>query len=231
MLPDQPVLPKLIPTVERLEYVRKGLGYKTLRDFWRALTEEGEYEISYPALRTWHLERDAPAHYLARVAKVFGVRPTWLLLGEGQAFELEEQVREAQERVAEIDAMAMAMDRVGIEIAAQVQREQEEALETLEATAPYVLQLPRGTRQQFIETAGDLAATHPFEEQNLSVAVIAVAKLVLEPFKFLPFTPAALERQPLVQPYPAFRRYVAAMLVAIDLAAVVEPDLGDAEDG
>lgn len=82
-------------TAERLERVREERGYQDLRSFWRDLVKpfEGDegYDISYDAARTYHVEgRQPPAAYLARVAKVFGVRLEWLVTGEGQPTESEE---------------------------------------------------------------------------------------------------------------------------------------------
>jgi len=214
-------------TAKRLEYVRKASGHESLQAFWNALTRDAEHAVSYDAARTYHSFREPPARYLAAVARATGARLEWLITGDGEPFELEEQVREAQERVAEIDAEKIKGFAVSMAAYADAQREK--TLEALEQHAPYVSRLPRGTHEQFIETAGRLAATHRLSEDNLRVAVAVLGQLVLRPFNFLPFKPAALERGPMEPTDPAFERYVEAMLLAINLATAVEPAEPEAE--
>jgi len=73
----------VIPEAKRLERVRERFGIPTLKEFHKRLTEGREYGVSYEAVRNYHYDRKAPADYLGQVAKVFGVRLRWLVLGEG----------------------------------------------------------------------------------------------------------------------------------------------------
>lgn len=67
----------------RLEYVRREAQSRTLKDFWRRLTGDGSYDISYEAVRNYHSHRDPPVDYLVQVSRVFGVSLKWLATGEG----------------------------------------------------------------------------------------------------------------------------------------------------
>jgi hypothetical protein len=75
-----------IPTAERLEHVRRNVHCVTLRDFWRELTVEGGYQISYEAVRNYHHDREPPVDYLVQVAKVFDADLHWLATGQGSAW-------------------------------------------------------------------------------------------------------------------------------------------------
>lgn len=78
---------------ERLEHVRARRQVPTLKDFHERLRGDGEYAVSYSAVRNYHFvgstavqreqEREAPPAYLARVSQVFDICPEWLLTGEG----------------------------------------------------------------------------------------------------------------------------------------------------
>lgn len=85
----------ILESSKRLEEVRNRLGYTTLRDFWRVLTADGACQVSYEAVRNYHLNREAPAQYLAQVARVFGARLEWLVTGEGERFRAESEIRGA----------------------------------------------------------------------------------------------------------------------------------------
>ena len=80
------------PTVERLEWVREECGYPNLKAFWKALTADGAYQISYEAARKYHMSRAAPADYLARVADVCGVGLLWLVTGEGKQLVSQQEI-------------------------------------------------------------------------------------------------------------------------------------------
>lgn len=75
---------------ERLEVVREDVaGIRNLKDFHRALTKASEelpeYDISYAAARTYHVDgRTPPTDYLDRVSEVFDVELAWLTRGKGQ---------------------------------------------------------------------------------------------------------------------------------------------------
>ncbi len=85
----------------RLEYVRQAVQCKTLRDFWRRLTEGGDYEISYEAVRNYHSDRDPPVDYLVQVGRVFGVNLKWLATGESQPWPADSAVESAAQEVVE----------------------------------------------------------------------------------------------------------------------------------
>ena len=75
-----------IAIAERLEHVRGRVHCSTLRDFWRELTLDGGYRVSYEAIRNYHHDREPPMEYLVQVARVFGVDLEWLATGEGGAW-------------------------------------------------------------------------------------------------------------------------------------------------
>ena len=75
-----------IAIAERLEHVRGRVSCSTLRDFWRELTLDGGYQVSYEAMRNYHHDREPPVEYLVQVARVFGVDLEWLATGEGGAW-------------------------------------------------------------------------------------------------------------------------------------------------
>lgn len=85
----------------RLEYVRQAVQCRTLRDFWRRLTQGGEYEISYEAIRNYHSDRDPPVEYLIRVSEVFGCSLEWLATGEKQPWPADSDVETAAREVVE----------------------------------------------------------------------------------------------------------------------------------
>ena len=66
---------------DRLEWVRKESGL-TLAEFHRHLG--GKEFKPYPTVQTYHHDRDAPAEYLAKVAKAFEVDLHWLSTGDGE---------------------------------------------------------------------------------------------------------------------------------------------------
>ena len=75
-----------IAIAERLEHVRGQVKCITLRDFWRELTVESGYHVSYEAVRNYHHDREPPVEYLVQVARVFGVDLQWLATGGGGAW-------------------------------------------------------------------------------------------------------------------------------------------------
>src|SRR5687768_13368277 len=88
------------PMAKRLEKVRTRFGVRSRREFWLQLgekdpeldvvrwkTKDGEESVSYPSVKYYHFDRDAPAAYLARVAAVFGVRLEWLISGTDEMTE------------------------------------------------------------------------------------------------------------------------------------------------
>ena len=86
---------------DRLEHLRDRISMDTLRDFWRALVEDGSYQISYEAVRNYHSDRDPPIGYLVRVSDVFGADLRWLATGEGAPFPADPSVRRAADAVLE----------------------------------------------------------------------------------------------------------------------------------
>ena len=54
----------------------------TLKAFHEKLVEDGEYSVAYQSVQNYHFDRDAPAHYLARVATVFGSDLVYLVTGK-----------------------------------------------------------------------------------------------------------------------------------------------------
>ena len=74
---------RLSTVSQRLEAVRTRSRLSTLRDFWRALTEDGTFKISYEAVRNYHADRDPPVEYLVRVSDQFAVSLPWLATGRG----------------------------------------------------------------------------------------------------------------------------------------------------
>jgi hypothetical protein len=72
-----------IATAERLEFVRNQSHCDTLRDFWRELTTNSGYQVSYEAARNYHHDREPPVDYLVQVARTFDVELKWLATGEG----------------------------------------------------------------------------------------------------------------------------------------------------
>lgn len=86
----------------RLEQVRSRVKSPTLRDFWRELTESGEYKISYEAVRNYHADRDPPIDYLVRVSDVFQVSLPWLATGRGHAWPTDPEIgRRAEGAISE----------------------------------------------------------------------------------------------------------------------------------
>ncbi len=80
----------------RLERLRSDRGFGSLRKFWRQLlddTEHGEYDEapSYASVRSYHRDREPPAHYFARVAAVTGASLRWLMTGEGPMYAAQDQ--------------------------------------------------------------------------------------------------------------------------------------------
>lgn len=92
-------------TAQRLEFVRSNVQCTTLRDFWRELTSDGEYQISYEAVRNYHYDREPPVEYLVQVAKVFDVDLQWLATGQGQPWGSGEAPGEAAAEAAAADSM------------------------------------------------------------------------------------------------------------------------------
>ncbi len=86
---------------ERLEFVRKQVRCDTLRDFWRHLRKDGEYEISYEAVRNYHNDRNPPVEYLNRVAKTFGVSLEWLATGQERPWPGDESLERTSAEAAE----------------------------------------------------------------------------------------------------------------------------------
>ena len=81
--PARPAPPAEMPSAKRLEDVRAWAGVPSLRGFWQQLAENWmEGRVSYEAVRNYHYDREAPAAYLARVAKVFNVSLVWLITGD-----------------------------------------------------------------------------------------------------------------------------------------------------
>ncbi len=78
--------PRASSVSKRLENVRARVSLATLRDFWRALVDDGTYNVSYEAVRNYHSDRDPPVDYLVRVSDVFGVDLHWLATGLGAPF-------------------------------------------------------------------------------------------------------------------------------------------------
>ena len=75
----------------RLESLRSDLGYESLRGFWRELMRDGEHGTydeapSYASVRSYHRNREPPAHYFARVAAVTGASLRWLMTGDGPMY-------------------------------------------------------------------------------------------------------------------------------------------------
>lgn len=86
---------------KRLERVRQEHGSETLKDFWKALTKNSQYDVSYEAVRTYHSSREPPAHYYARVADVTGARLEWLITGRGEAWQVDAEI--AQRTSGEVE--------------------------------------------------------------------------------------------------------------------------------
>ncbi len=78
----------------RLELVRERVQCATLRDFWRLLTRDTPYRVSYEAVRNYHHDRDPPVDYLVRVADVFGVDLGWLATGRGAPWPVDPSIGE-----------------------------------------------------------------------------------------------------------------------------------------
>lgn len=85
----------------RLEEVRIRTGRRTLRDFWREVTGDGEFRVSYEAVRNYHTDRDPPVDYLVRVADRFGASLDWLATGRGQPWPSDPQIRKTAESAPE----------------------------------------------------------------------------------------------------------------------------------
>src|SRR5690606_10033695 len=110
--------------------VRNNSGVGSLRQFWVSLgTKDGskvtwtdgggrERQVSYPAVRNYHDDRDPPPYYLAQVARVFRVNLEWLVDGVGPRDKLQEHI---------------ASEMAAVEREATL-REREAALKDLEAT-------------------------------------------------------------------------------------------------
>ncbi len=80
----------------RLESLRSDLRYESLRGFWRELMrddEHGTYDEapSYASVRSYHRDREPPAHYFARVAAVTGASLRWLMTGKGPMYAARDQ--------------------------------------------------------------------------------------------------------------------------------------------
>ena len=103
---------------QRLEAVRERAGIPSLRAFHKKLVDGRKDEdgrelvegwkdedgrVSYEAVRNYHYDREAPAAYLARVAKVFGVRLLYLVANDGAMTDEEEQA------ATDADGVAMAV--------------------------------------------------------------------------------------------------------------------------
>jgi hypothetical protein len=67
------------PHAIRLEHVRERSGYKSLRDYWKAIIAGDAYDVTYESVRKYHLDRLPPADYLKRVYEVTGADPGYLL--------------------------------------------------------------------------------------------------------------------------------------------------------
>lgn len=83
----------------RLEQVRERVQCRTLRDFWREITQDGSYRVSYEAIRNYHSDRDPPVEYLVRVSEVFGADLRWLATGAGAPFPPDPSVGKIAESV------------------------------------------------------------------------------------------------------------------------------------
>jgi len=85
---------------DRLESVRLRCGRPTLRDFWREITGDGEFKVSYEAVRNYHTDRSPPVDYLVRVADRFGANLEWLATGRGSAWPSDPGIRQSAEAVS-----------------------------------------------------------------------------------------------------------------------------------
>ncbi len=82
------------PVSARLEMVRERVQCATLRDFWREVTRDTTYRVSYEAVRNYHHDRDPPVEYLVRVVDVFGVDLSWLATGRGAPWPVDPSIGE-----------------------------------------------------------------------------------------------------------------------------------------
>ena len=77
------------PYSRRLEHVRKTIaGGITLKEFhsrlfWLLQDDGTRFDVSYSAARNYHYDREPPLSYINQVAKVFRLRPEWLLTEQG----------------------------------------------------------------------------------------------------------------------------------------------------
>jgi len=121
MANSQPRTGAVIPEAVRLERVRLESEHAdSLWEFWKALCEqppgdvaakvddEGNYQISYEAVRNYHHDRHAPGHYYAQVSAVFDVRLEWLLGAGGGMTRTEDSALRAGVEV--VDAVRMWPD-------------------------------------------------------------------------------------------------------------------------
>ena len=195
---------------KRLEYIRGELGVISVRQFWMILKEAGE-TASYEAVRTWHTHREPPAHYLAMVSQAFAVNLEWLVTGEGEPFQQADEVLKALGEL-EIDFGRVA--------------------KTGKLLPDHLAWVPEETLPTFLRTAQKIRAKWPFGERPAQGKVLRqLSALVRRPFDLLPFEPLTVERESSQAPDATFVWYVEAMLLAINMATAVEPDLGAAEEG
>lgn len=124
---------KAAPTARRLEQIRESFGFGTLKEFWEKLRTADDYRISYDAVRTYHQGRPAPASYLDRVARTFGVRLEWLIRGEPPMTEAERRVEVTMsERLEQLVAAHPELEQLS-------RAEQDQVLELL---LQYQYQMP-----------------------------------------------------------------------------------------
>ena len=134
---------------KRLEAVRERFGVPSMRAFHAKLDDGWSKEdgrVSYEAVRNYHYDRDAPASYLARVAKVFeGVRLEYLVSGDGPMTKEEELTKEeaTRETLASLGPWPSIAHQEGYELYTRVLKVRDEILRELTpgptfATARYM---------------------------------------------------------------------------------------------
>jgi hypothetical protein len=172
---------------QRLEDVREHFRIPSIRAFHARLVEgwASDDAVSYEAVRNYHYDRDAPAAYLARVAKVFpGVRLEYLVTGDGEMTEEEEQ---AQSEVARVAAAVAPLEQLkyvvgAVHDALGVPR-WTSRLHEVPAWGPLVLQTAQ--RLCAARASSNLRATGEMGDYELPEATADVASAISAPLQAL----------------------------------------------
>lgn len=176
-------------------------GVRSVRAFWQRVTEGDGPKVSYEAARYYHFDREAPASYLARVAKVFGVRLDWLVTGEGEMTEAAEAAKRglvADDRESYFDGVVQSAFPGWEDVPGVVQH-------------VFIDVVARAAEAQSISIETETGMKRKLPRSYIELAVKEVADVLLLPERITPVF------GPMDRSSRHFTDYAVAMLHAISL--------------